>query len=459
MKSEKYLLNFVLLLIEINYVSSETTYILMDHLFSQIEITNPVCIMKDPEIPSTRGKIENLEDIFEEDPQKDIYENPFVYLSEKEKLKYIKYFSDKTIFFTNFQVKWEEVKDGICYVQVEKWHEINYIIMAPSKMGYIFFPICFFLFAYSVPIAMFKLYKSELKKLVMFNKIHFYKFTQRLVLLCIAIIISSFTVYYCLISCIIYSFYKVYLIMNLIILLEGYSIIHFNKSSIKFKKYFIIFFIYDALISVYSEYILYLLPNFDNFYLIHIKSLFEHAVFLIMIFVYMFKRYVHMKRQYHLEEREKTILAVSYQIKIKIYLKLMIFSLLYCFLFILMPFIEKLYIGIDNVVEAYYADYFITICLEAIANLALSILLYPRDLTVYYFLPTIFDYNTFKIEAKIKQKYEHKLNISNLTYDLMKDEYQEKKYPLIFINPFTKTNDVFKDVRVAYIKKNKKFNE
>jgi hypothetical protein len=166
-----------------------------------------------------------------------------------------------------------------------------------------------------------------------------------------------------------------------------------------------------------------------------------------------------MKRQYHLEEREKTILAVSYQIKIKIYLKLMIFSLLYCFLFILMPFIEKLYIGIDNVVEAYYADYFITICLEAIANLALSILLYPRDLTVYYFLPTIFDYNTFKIEAKIKQKYEHKLNISNLTYDLMKDEYQEKKYPLIFINPFTKTNDVFKDVRVAYIKKNKKFNE
>ena len=71
-------------------------------------------------------------------------------------------------------------------------------------------------------------------------------------------------------------------------------------------------------------------------------------------------------------------------------------------------------------------------------------------------MPTIFDYNTFKIEAQIKEKYEHKLNISNLTYDLMKDEYQEKQYPLIFINPFTKTNDVFKDVRVAYIKKKNK---
>ena len=34
-------------------------------------------------------------------------------------------------------------------------------------------------------------------------------------------------------------------------------------------------------------------------------------------------------------------------------------------------------------------------------------------------------------------------------------EYQEKQYPLIFINPFTKTDNVFKDIRVAYIKKNK----
>ena len=70
-------------------------------------------------------------------------------------------------------------------------------------------------------------------------------------------------------------------------------------------------------------------------------------------------------------------------------------------------------------------------------------------------MPTIFDYNSFKIEALIKQKFERKLNISNLNYDLMTYEYQEKQYPLIFINPFTKTDNVFKDIRVAYIKKNK----
>ena len=331
--------------------------------------------------------------------------------------------------------------------------------MAYSKMGYIFFPICFFFFAYSVPIAIFKLYKSELKRLVLFKKIHFYKFAQRLTLAWIALIISSATIYYFLLSYIIYSLYKAYLVINLLLLLDGYSIIHFNKSLFKFKKWFLIFFLYDALISLYSEYIVFFLPNFDNFFLLLIKSLFEHVVFLIMIVIYIFKRYVHMKRQYSLENREKTILAVGYQIKIKLYLKLMIFSIIYCITFLIFPFIEKIYINIDGVVETFYANYFITICLETLFNLALAIILYPKDLTIYFFLPTIFDYNTFKIEAIIKERYKKKLKISNLTPKLMKNKYQEKQYPLVLINPFTKTNDGFKDIRVGYIQKeNEKLN-
>ena len=83
----------------------------------------------------------------------------------------------------------------------------------------------------------------------------------------------------------------------------------------------------------------------------------------------------------------------------------------------------------------------------------MAIILYPKDLTIYFFLPTIFDYNTFKIEAIIKERYKKKLKISNLTYDLMKKKYQDKQYPLVIINPFTKTNNVFKDIRVAFIKK------
>jgi len=448
-----YLIIFMCL---INIISTDTIYILIDNLFHQIEITNPVCLQKNPAISSHRGKIENLEEIFHnKEPEKNIYNNDFVFISGKDKLKYVKYFSSNTIFFTDFQIFWSDIKEGICYVQLEKWSKYNYVILAPSKLGYILFPLCIFLFADSIPIAIFELYKSELKRLVMFKKLHFYKFAQRLSLFWIAIIISSFTIYFFLLSYIIYSFYKAYLVINLIVLLEGYSIIHFNKSSVKFAKYFLIFFIYDSLFAIYSEYIVYFFPKIDNFYLLHIKSLFEHLAFLLMIFIYIFKRYVHMKKQHSLEEREKTILAKGYKIKINLYRKLMIFSIVYSCTFIALPFLEKLYIGIDDVVETYYVNYLITITLETIFNLALTITLYPKDLTIYFFLPTIFDYNTFKMETKIKKRNEEKLRISNLTYDVLKNKYEEKQYPLVFINPFTKTDQVFKDIRVAFINKKK----
>ena len=455
MEKEKYFLHIFIIINIINSISSETAFILMDHLFGQIQILDPICLMKDPTIVSFRGTVENLDDIIKIDPETELYENPYVYISEIEKLKYVNYFWDKTIFFTNFQISWDDIKHGICFVQIEKYYKYNYIIMSNAKMGYIFFPICLFFFAYSVPIAIFKLYKSELKRLVLFKKIHFYKFAQRLTLFWMVIIISSATIYYFLLSYVIYSLYKAYLVVNLLYLLEGYSIIHFNKSQFNFTKYFLSFFLYDAIISLYVEYIVYFLPNFDNFYLLHIKSLFEHAVFLIMILVYIFKRYVHMKKQYLLENREKTILAVGYQIKLKLYLKLMIFSIIYCSTFIIFPFIEKLYIKIDNVVETYYANYFITMILETVFNLILVIILYPKDLTLFFFLPTIFDYNTFKFEAIIKERYERKLQISNLKSNSLRNKYQERQYPLVIINPFTKTNNVFKDIRVAHIKKEK----
>ena len=436
MEKEKYFLRIFIIINLLNSISAEAAYILMDHLFGQIQILDPICLMKDPTIVSVRGTVENLDDIIKIDPETELYENPYVYISEIEKLKYVNYFWDKTIFFTNFQISWDDIRHSICFVQIEKYYKYNYIIMSNAKMGYIFFPICLFFFAYSVPIAIFKLYKSELKRLVLFKKIHFYKFAQRLTLFWMVIIISSATIYYFLLSYVIYSLYKAYLVVNLLYLLEGYSIIHFNKSQFNFTKYFLSFFFYDAIISLYVEYIVYFLPNFDNFYLLHIKSLFEHVVFLIMILVYIFKRYVHMKKQYLLENREKTILAVGYQIKLKLYLKLMIFSIIYCSTFIIFPFIEKLYIKIDNVVETYYANYFITMILETVFNLILVIILYPKDLTLFFFLPTIFDYNTFKFEAIIKEKYERKLQISNLKPNSLRNKYQERQYPLVIINPF-----------------------
>ena len=58
-----FFLKIIIQIIIINYISSETTYLLIDHLFSQIKIINPVCLMKDPIIPSSRGKIEHVDEI------------------------------------------------------------------------------------------------------------------------------------------------------------------------------------------------------------------------------------------------------------------------------------------------------------------------------------------------------------------------------------------------------------
>ena len=131
------------------------------------------------------------------------------------------------------------------------------------------------------------------------------------------------------------------------LILEGLSIIHFNDHKEILKKYFLIFFVFDATVSFISIYIVYFIPFLDSFYLLHLKSIIEHVAFLIVIFIFFKTKFIHLYRQYLLEKRLGTILSVSYKFKTTIYLKIMIFSIIYCSSFIIMPFIEKIYIKID----------------------------------------------------------------------------------------------------------------
>ena len=55
MEKEKYFLRIFIIINLMNLISSETAFILMDHLFGQIEILNPICLMKEPTIESFRG--------------------------------------------------------------------------------------------------------------------------------------------------------------------------------------------------------------------------------------------------------------------------------------------------------------------------------------------------------------------------------------------------------------------
>jgi hypothetical protein len=444
----------------IKLLSINASYVLIDGLFKKVTIETPNCYNRNGHYKNYRGAITNFDSIEKNINDKNRYNilsenitDSFLFFSTKEKLlKYINCIPDSTLIFTNFHIYYNEINRNICYIKLDKWSYYHYIFISQQKLTYLTIPLIFCSFYISVAISIYKGYRESLRSLQAHKKLYIYKFGKYIILLSLGLGISAISIYYYLLSYVLYSLYKSYLLMNLILLLEGFSIIHFNNSEKYFKKYVLIIFCFDFFISVFSEYIVYFLPFLDNFFLFHFKSLIEHSTLLVLIFVFFHKKYIPIYKQYSLEKRLGTILARGYRIKKVIYQKIMIFSIIYCLAFIILPFIEFLIIKIDSCVEAFYVNYFISICMELAFNIALSIIFYPQDLTVYYFLPTIFDYNTFKFEVKIKHNFEDQLNISNLTHSLLKDEYKEKEYPILLITPFCPTNKVFTNLNVGFIK-------
>jgi hypothetical protein len=459
MRNNKLILIFAFIL---KFISINNSFVLIDFIFKNIIVEQPKCHPGNKDIERYRGAIKNIEDIdnnfykSSNNQLSDKVEYSFIYFPKEEQLyKHIGKLPDFALIFTAFEVDFIKIGKPVCYLKIQEWSNYHYIFVSDKKVEYLALPVIFIPFCISVIISVYKGYKETLNRLVFRRKIYFYDFTRRMILLSILLGLSTIIIYYYFLAYIIYSIYKTYLIINLILLLEGFSIIHFNDSHINHNNYLLYFYLFDFISSFFSEYIVYIIPSLDNFYLFHLKSMIEHGTFLVIIFIFFKTKYIHLVKQYLFEKRLGSVLSISYKIKNDIYLKIMIFSIVYCSAFIILPFIEKIYIKIDDDVETFHLNYFITICLELAFNLALVILLFPRDLTLYYFLPTIFDYNTFKMTVIIKKRNKKQLNISNITHQLLKEEYQEKEYPLVFINPFCKTNDVFNGLHVGLIKKHK----
>jgi len=466
MMENKMIITIIILLLK--FILIQSTYVLTDKLFKQIYIQSPTCYKQDFNFDNRKGVITNIEDIIGNDispeiklTQKKIESTkygkyPFVYLPNKEHLfKYLDFFPEKTLFFTDFLVDYNKIKKNICHIKIDDYssYKYYYLIMAESKLSYLLFPIILFIFYING--VFINRYDSNNRNLIYFRTIFFYNFAQKINIYTIGISISAITIYYFLPSYIIYSVYKSYVVISLMFILEGLSIIHFNESKKIFKKYFLIFFLFDVIVSLISIYIVYFIPFLDNFYLLHLKSIIEHVAFLIVIFIFFKTKFIHLYKQYLLEKRLGTILSVSYKLKTTIYLKIMIFSIIYSISFIIMPFIEKIYIKIDNIAENFYLDYFFTICMEMFFSIVISLILSPPEFSLCLFLPIIIDYNRFKFEAKIKEEQKDDLNITNVTQNLLQSEYQGKQYPIILINPFGKTNNVFDDLHVGKIKKPK----
>ena len=158
-----FILNFLI-------INSNNSYILIDFLFKNIIIENPICLNKMKKYNKYRGPMTNIEDIEDKlntnDQLPDNINNSLIFFSNEEKFKnYYDILPESTLFFTTFQINLSEIRKSICYIKIEKWSKYHYILIAEEKLGYLTLPLIFFFFYISVPISVYKGYKESLNRL------------------------------------------------------------------------------------------------------------------------------------------------------------------------------------------------------------------------------------------------------------------------------------------------------
>ena len=305
---------------------------------------------------------------------------------------------------------------------------------------------------YVIPffIILFCIYYCKLFWFIFFMKLQFYVYTRRLILLSIPLIISNLLMKYILPFSLVYSFFKSYILINLIFLLDGNSILEFGNIKALFKKYLLICFAIDGTLNLLIDYIIYFIPSINNLYYDAIKNLVEHIALLIYTFKSYETKYLSFEKQFLYEIRLKSILSLFYVFKIAIYKKVIKFAFLYSCVFVGFQIYKIIFLY--DYVDAFFFNYFINTGLELFFVLILVKMFYPENLTIFYFIPVRYDYNSKIYNVQITKE-ENKLKISNLNENILENEIKKNNIPLVFINPFSKSDEVFDNAHIGEIVK------
>ena len=148
-----------------------------------------------------------------------------------------------------------------------------------------------------------------------------------------------------------------------------------------------------------------------------------------------FTYFISLYKQYRLERRIRTILTLSYKYKLILYNKVFIFTFLYSLGFIIINIIPIKY-------KIEYPDmfvyiYYLNITLELFFANIFAILFFPLRNSIFYF----FSGNYIKFIAEIKKN--KNIGINNLNKTILEEEYIKKEYPLVLVEPFTKSDNLF----------------
>ena len=385
----------------------------------------------------------------------------FIYLSEEKYLKYTELFPDSTIFLipNRFYKNISLSKKTNCFLELNmniRENTFYYIIIgkyADEKVmnlviKYIF--ILFFILFFMVLIIIARLFYLKIEQ-----EIYIYSYYRIVVILSNIIPITCILLHQLLLSYIFYSLYKSYIIINLIFLVNGFSIINndYNDNSLaKLTKFIIYFFFFDAITSIVFIYIIYFIPQLNNHYLFLIRNIIEHIILLAFTIKALFKIFIPLYRQFRIENELRNMLANSYKIKLIFQGKIIAFSLLYSVGFILFPFIEMLY-NVHNYAKVFYYSYYFKIILEMFYGILFSIIFFPIKISLLDFLPIYFVYENKQYISEINNN-EKDMNISKITKNLIQKEFQEKSksdLSIVFVNPFYKKNNLFNNLYVGVL--------
>ena len=450
-------------------VSFQEIYAMLDRLYNDINIST-VSTFNCPNLDENnfyyRGSPENILNIIDKyeitDFNNTIIEGyKYVYIPDMQNYyQKVIIFPKSTILIVNEKIKKNIYNEKYCFLFIssifgsEREHfydnkKYKYLLVLGCHFQNMD-NINLFFTAFFMPLMAIILciYYYKMFYLKSYKELQFYILTKRIILLSILLILSNIFIASLNACSLIHSLFKSYMIINLIILLNGYSIINFENQTKSYFALFLFLFLFDSFFNIVLEYIVYFLPELDNLYLFIIKSLIEHLILLEYAIKTHRESYMHLYKQYEFELKLKSILVDIYENKLIIYKRIIIFSYIYCSIFIIFQLIKLIFLS--QYINSFCLNYFINTYIEVFFTLILVILFFPNNLGIYFYIPVLFDYGTEILRAQIKYNSDE-LSIANLHGNLKENKFKETKCPLLFINPFSRNNNLFNDLHLGEV--------
>ena len=386
-----------------------------------------------------KGKPRYIKDIIDSNKTNDLNKYEVVYIPETKYLQNVNLFPKSTIFlyYTYYRFTFNESYKDYCFINVN--HEISSYNLCFITIGKIIYDEMDFilmtfliLFMTHVCLMYLLLFKILGKKLIFSVYQFFFRVDARLLLL---IICSYFT---CLFTYLLYCYHQSFIFIYLFSFVNRFKILD-NKYLFFGDKNTIIFFIFNSLVIIFVEYIVYFIPSINKFYLLAIKDVLLYIVLLIKIIISFKSKLILLFRQMQYAVRKKLkFSAISFQVKITIYIKMFLFGAIYSITFIVLPFIIIL-LSLDDYIDIFYYYFYFKAILEILLGQMIVFLFYLiKDYSLNYNPINLeFDSNNELLYLNMDNKKENNYNISNLSKTTL-NEKNFKKLFVIFLNPFPK---------------------